>query len=224
MHTPMSHRLRTVAHMASEFESSRYVTAVESLPRPGAVQLYYFEWVPTLDGEPIDDDRYLRFRTREEALAESIRRVKHLARLTIALTIGGRAGCCEDGDIPVFAETITEARKAIVSYAKGSLSGYTRDPEQEEHLRFKTRRGRPAWKSLLECETSRHYDPDDPESGMSCSYLLYETGPLGIVGGGAWIYSVEIWATGPPAIWDHPTNQPIGLDNDDNRGDDSGRN
>ena len=35
--------------MTSEFESGRYVTAVESLPRPGAVQLYHLEWVPTLD-------------------------------------------------------------------------------------------------------------------------------------------------------------------------------
>ena len=201
--------------MASDFESSRYVTAVESLPRPGAVQLYYFEWAPTLDGEPIDDDHYLRFRTREEALAESITQVEHHARLTIEVTIGGQSGCCLDGDFPVFVETIAEARKAIVSYAKGSLSEYTRNLEQEQHLRFKTRRGRPAWKSLLECEIRRRYDPADPEAGMTCSYLLYEEGPLGVVGGGAWIYSVEVWATGPPEIWDHPTNQPIGLDSDD---------
>lgn len=50
---------------------------------------------------------------------------------------------------------------------------------------------------------------------MTCSYLLYERGPLGVVGGGAWTYSEEIWATGPPEIWDHPADQPTGLDNDD---------
>ncbi|MDE0493366.1 MAG: hypothetical protein OXH54_05480, partial [Acidimicrobiaceae bacterium] len=30
-----------------------------------------------------------------------------------------------------------------------------------------------------------------------------------------WTYSVEIWATGPPEIWDHPADQPAGLDNED---------
>ena len=117
--------------------------------------------------------------------------------------------------IPVIVETVAEAREVIVHYAKGELSGYTRDPEQREHLRFSTRRGRSTWKSLAECETSRRYDPADPEAGMTCSYLLYEEGGLGVVGGGAWTYSVEIWATAPPAVWDHPADQPIGLDNPD---------
>ncbi|MCY4422681.1 MAG: hypothetical protein OXC06_06375, partial [Acidimicrobiaceae bacterium] len=65
-------------------------------------------------------------------------------------------------------------------------------------------------------ETSRRYDPADPEAGMTCSYLLYEKGPLGVVGGGAWTYSVEVWATGPPEVWDHPADQPAGLDSTDN--------
>lgn len=43
-----------MSRMASEFESGSHVTAVESLPRPGAVQLYRLDWVPTLDGEPVD--------------------------------------------------------------------------------------------------------------------------------------------------------------------------
>ena len=204
--------------MVSDFESGPHVTAVENLPRPGAVQLYYLEWVPTLDGEPIGGD-YLpsRFRSREKALAEAIKWVKHRAGLALEVNIGGRAGCCLSGDIPVIVETVAEAREVIVRYAKGSIGGRQREPDQREHLRFRTRRGRSAWKSLAECETSRRYDPSDPEAGITCSYLLYEEEGLGVVGGGAWTYSVEIWATAPPGVWDHPADQPIGLDTDDDR-------
>ena len=201
--------------MSSDFESGPHVTAVEKLPRPGAVQLYFLEWVPTLDGDPISEPSLSYYRSREQALAEAIKRVKHGAGLAFEVTIGSRAGCCLSGDIPVIVETVAEAREVIVSHAKGGLSGYTRDPEQHDHLRFKTRRGRSAWKSLAECETSRHHDPADPEAGMTCSYLLYEEGGLGVVGGGAWTYSVELWATAPPAVWDHPADQPARLDNDD---------
>ena len=50
---------------------------------------------------------------------------------------------------------------------------------------------------------------------MTCSYLLYLQGGLEGVGGMIWTYGVTICATAPPAVWDHPTDQPIGLDNDD---------
>ena len=165
-HHIMSHPVRTVVDMASDFAEGPYVTDCVNLPRPGAVQLYHLEWVPTLDGEPIDEGyRWHRFRSRERALAEAIKWVKHRAGLAIEVTIGSRAGCCLSGDIPVIVETVAEARKAIVSYARGELSGYTRDAQQREHLRFKTRRGRSTWKSLLECETSRRYDPADAAAG-----------------------------------------------------------
>ena len=204
--------------MASEFESGRHVTAVENLPRPGAVQLYHLEWIPTLDGEPIGGPYpQSHFRSREQALAEAIKWVKHRAGLAFEVTIGSRAGCCLSGDIPVIVETVAEAREVIVSYAKGELSGYTRDPQQREHLCFTTRRGRSSWKSLAECETNRRYDPADPGAGMTCSYLLYDEGGLEGVGGLVWTYSVEIWVTGPPEVWDHPANQPVGLDTDDDR-------
>ncbi len=199
--------------MASDFESGRHVTAVEYLPRPGAVQLNLLEWVPTLDGDPISEPSRSYYRSREQALAEAIKRVKHDAGLAFEVTMGSRAGCCLSGDIPVIVETVAEAREVIVGYAKGSVGGRQREPEQQEHLRFKTRRGRSAWKSLAECETSRRYHPADPEAGMTCSYLLYEEGDLGVVGGGAWTYSVEIWATAPPEVWDHPADQPAALDN-----------
>ena len=213
--------MRTVVRMSSDFESGRHVTAVESLPRPGAVQLYGLEWVPTLDGEPIGGPYpQSHFRSREQALAEAIKWVKHRAGLAFEMTIGSRAGCCLSGDIPAIVETVAEAREVIVSYAKGELSGYTRYPQQREHLRFTTRRGRSSWKSLAECETNRRYDPADPEAGMTCSYLLYEEGGLGVVGGGAWTYSVEIWVSAPPAVWDHPADQPVGLDTDDDLDDD----
>lgn len=202
--------------MVTDFESDRYATAVERLSRPGAVQLYYHRWVPTLDGEPIHRN-YLSdgYPTREQALAEAIKRVKHEAGLAFEVMIGSRSGCCMIGEIPVIVETVAEAREVIVRHAKGNGGESRREPDDGENFYFRTRRGRSAWKSLLECETSRRYDPSDPEAGMTCSYLLYERGPLGVVGGGAWTYSVEIWATGPPSIWDHPADQPIGLDNGD---------
>lgn len=202
--------------MASDFESGPHVTAVENLPRPGAVQLYSLEWVPTLDGEPIGGPHPLSyFRSREQALAEAIRNVKHRAGLAFEVKIDSRAGCCLSSEIPMIVETVAEAREVIAGYAKGELSGYTRDPEQREHRHFTTRRGRSAWKSLAECETSRRFDPAHPEAGMTCSYLLYDEGGLEGVGGMIWTYSVAIWVTAPPAVWDHPADQPAGLDTDE---------
>ena len=191
--------------MATDFQSGRGATAVERLSRPGAVQLDYHGWVPTLDGEPIDGN-YLSYGypTREQALAEAIKRVKHQAGLAFEVKIGSRSGCCMIGETPVIVETVAEAREVIVGHAKEHSRESRSKPDDEEHFHFRTRQGRSTWKSLLECETSRRYDPAAPEAGMTCSYLLYERGPLGVVGGGAWTYSVEIWATGPPEIWDHP--------------------
>lgn len=207
--------------MASGFETGSHVTAVESLPRPGAVQLYRMEWVPTLDGEPFEGSflRY-RFRTRKEALAEAIKQVKHRAGLAIEITIDTWSGCVVSGDLPIIVETVAEARKVIASYAKGLIGDRQREPDKQEHLRFSTTRGRSAWKSLLECETHRRYDPAAPDARMTCSYLLYEEGNLEGVGGLMWTYGVEIWVTGPPSIWDHPADQPVGLDNDDDRDND----
>ena len=207
--------------MPSDFESGPHVTAVESLPRPGAVQLYALDWVPTLDGAPIGGPYpQSYYRSREQALAEAIKWVKHRAGLAFEVRIDSRAGCVLSGDIPVIVETVAEAREVIVRYAQGSVGGRQREPEQQEHLRFKTRQGRSAWKSLAESETSRRYDPADPEAGMTCSYLLYEEDGLGVVGGGVWTYSVEIWATAPPAVWNHPADQPVGMDNVDVVGND----
>lgn len=200
--------------MASEFESGSHVTAVESLPRPGAVQLHYLDWVPTLDGEPVDGHyRWYGIRRREDALAVAIKRVKFQAGLAFKVEIDTRSGCVLSGPLPEIVESVAEARKVIVHHAGGGRGGSGHDePDDYGRVRFKTRQGRSAWKSLLECETSRRYDPSDPEAGMTCSYLLYEHEGLGVVGGGTMPYSVELWATAPPKVWDHPTDQPIGLD------------
>ena len=202
--------------MAWDLEAGGRVTDFQELPAPGAVQYWEHEWAPTLDGEPILQG-YLRsrFATREEAWAEAIKRVKHQAGLAFEIEIGARSGCCCIGETPVIVETVAEAREVIVGHARENGGGSGSESDDREHQRFRPRRGRSAWKSLLECEISRRYDPANPEAGMTCSYLLYEKGPLGVVGGGAWIYSVEIWATGPPEVWDHPADQPAGLDNDD---------
>ena len=207
--------------MASGFETGRQVTAVERLPRPGAVQLYHMEWVPTLDGEPFEGSFLpYGFRTREEALAEAIKQVKHRAGLAIEITVETRTGCVLSGDLPIIVETVAEARKVIASYAKDLIGDRQRAPDKREYLRFRTSRGRSAWKSLLECETHRRYDPAGPDARMACSYLLYLEGNLEGVGGLMWTYGIEIWVTGPPEVWDHPANLACGLDNDDDRDND----
>ena len=201
--------------MPWDLEAGDRVTDFRELPTPGAVQYWEDEWAPTLDGEPILRCYPLsRFATREEAWAEAIKHVKHRAGLAFEVRIGSRSGCCMIGETPVIVETVAEAREVIVGHAKEHSRESRSEPDDEEHFHFRTRRGRPAWKSLLECEISRRYDPADPGAGMTCSYLLYEKGPLGVVGGGAWTYSVEIWATGPPEIWDHPADHSAGLDTD----------
>ena len=202
--------------MASDFESGRHVTAVEKLPRPGAVQLNFLEWAPTLDGKPISEPSSPSYyRSREQALSEAIKRVKHRAGLAFEVTIGSRAGCCLSGDIPVIVETVAEAREVIVGYARGDLSGYTRDPEQRDHLHFKTRRGRSKWKSLTEWRDEPPLRPGRPRSGHDLLLPALRGGWSRSRRRCAWTYSVEIWATAPPAVWDHPADQPIGLDNPD---------
>jgi len=55
---------------------------------------------------------------------------------------------------------------------------------------------------------------------MTCSYCLFGQGSLEGVGGVMWTYGVTIWATAPPEVWYHPADQPAGMDDDHNRGDD----
>ena len=201
--------------MATDFESDRCATAVERLSRPGAVQFYYHEWVPTLDGEPVHGN-YLSYGypTREQALAEAIKRVKHEAGLAFEVMIGSRSGCCMIGEIPVIVETVAEAREGIVSHAKGNRGESRREPADGEHHYFRTRRG-PLGLEVApqECETSRRYDPADPEAGMTCHYLLYREGPAGrrsvaVPGPTARRYGPSV----RPRSGTTPTTNPSGLD------------
>lgn len=199
--------------MSSTFETDPHVTAVERLPRPGAVQLRHTAWLPTLDGEQFEGNfLWYGFRTREEALAEAIKHVKHRAGLAMEVRIDSRSGCLVSGDRPIIAETVTEARQLIVARAKGMVGGQQGDPAKQPYVRFRTAPDRSAWESLLECETYRHYDPADPDAGMSCCYLLYEEGNLSGVGGVIWTHVVAIGLTAPPEVWDHPADKPIGVD------------
>lgn len=130
--------------------------------------------------------------------------------------LGDMRGCVLIRDAAtVVVETVAEAREAILSYARDALGHHAHDPERREYLRLNVRSGGATWEDLAECEEGRRYDPADPEAGMTCSYLLYLQGGLEGVGGVMWTYGVTIWATAPPKVWDHPTDQPIGLDNDD---------
>ena len=194
--------------------------AVENLPTPGAVREWGHFWVPTLDGEPISVRAPYPYRSREEAWAEAIRWVKHRAGLAIEVKLGDRRGCVLSGDESVIVETVAKARKAILRHAMRAVADHARDAESREQMRLRCGKGRPTWNDLAKCEEGRRYDPHNAEAGMNCCYLLYQHGPLGVVGGGAWAYEVWIWATAPPSVWDHPADQPVGLDNVDEMDDD----
>ena len=131
------------------------------------------------------------------------------------LKLGSMTGCMMLEDNPFTVETVAEARSAILQHAMDSLGHHAHDPEKHEYLRLKARPGGPTWEELAECEEGRRYDAADPETGMTCSYLLYTQGGLEGVGGVMWTYGVTIWATAPPEVWDHPTDEPVGLHADD---------
>lgn len=131
------------------------------------------------------------------------------------LKLGRQKGCVLWETRPFIVETVAEARAAILRHAMDALDRHAHDPKRREHLRLNVRRGRSTWNDLIECEEGRRYDPAHPDAGMTCSYLLYMEGNLEGVGGLIWTYGVQVWATGPPEVWDHPADQPIGLDTDD---------
>ena len=136
------------------------------------------------------------------------------------LKLGSLTGCMMLEDNPFPVETVAEARSAILQFAMEALDHHAHNPEKREYLRLNVGPGGSTWEDLAECEEGRRYDPADPDTGMTCSYLLYCQGGLEGVGGLIWTYSVTIWATAPPAVWDHPSDQPVGMDDDNDRGDD----
>lgn len=185
---------------------------VENLPTPGALRQWGHLWVPTLDGEPIGAAELFGFETRQEAWEEAIRWVKYRAGLAIEVRLGRRTGCVVTGDDVVIVETVAEAREAILHHAMNSLGDQGDNPEYRKYLRLRSGRGSPSWEDLTRCETDRRYDPDDPSAGLRCGYVLFEQGGLDGVGGLVWTYGVYIWATAPPEVWDHPADQPCGLE------------
>ena len=129
--------------------------------------------------------------------------------------LGDMRGCVLiENAATVVVETVAEAREAILGYATDALGHHAHDPELREYLRLNVQPGGATWEDLAECEEDRRYDPADPDTGMTCSYLLYLQGGLEGVGGMMWTYGVTIWATAPPKVWDHPTDLPVGLDDD----------
>ncbi len=136
------------------------------------------------------------------------------------LKLGMWRGCVMLEDHPFAVETVAEARSAILQYAMDALDHHAYDPERREYLRLNVGPDGPTWDDLAECEEGRRYDPGKPEDGMKCSYFLYRKGGIEGVGGSIWTYSVTIWATAPPEVWDHPADQPLGLDGGDGLDDD----
>ncbi len=137
----------------------------------------------------------------------------------VELTLGSLRGCVLIEGESSFVGTVAEARVAILQYAMDLLDHHADEPEKREYLRLNVGAGGPTWDDLAECEEGRRYDPSRPEDGMRCSYFLYQEGGIGSVGGLMWTYSVVIWATAPPEVWDHPADEPVGLDTDDDLGD-----
>ena len=201
--------------MDEKFDATKDGTVTgDDLPTPGAVQEWGDRWIPTLDGEPIRDIGWSGFESREEAWAEAIRWVKHRAGLAMQVRLGAGAGCVIEGDRIAVVETVAEARRAILRHAIATLGGKGQDSGDRQYLRLGGGRTGPTWNDLARCETNRRYDPDDPDAGMTCRYLLYEQGDLDGVGGVIWTFAVSIWAAAPPEVWDHPADKPCGLDTD----------
>ena len=213
----MSHPPGTLTTMSTEFDTRWHEPTVENLPTPGALQQWGCHWVPTLDGEPISGADQFDFESREDAWAEAIRWVKLRAGLAIEVRLGNQTGCVVMGDAVVIVETVAEARGVILRHAMDTLRGKGNDPKEREHLRLRGGKGGRKWEDLTTCETDRRYDPDNPDAAMRCDYMLYEQGGLEGVGGLIWNFGVYISATAPPEVWDHPADQPCGLDNDENR-------
>ena len=129
----------------------------------------------------------------------------------LELKLGMWTGCTTWEDQPFTVDTVAEARAAILQYAMDALGHHAHDPEKQGHLRLNVGADGPTWDDLAECEEARRHDPGKPEDGMTCSYFLYSQGGLEGVGGLRWTYSVTIWATAPPEVWNHP----VGLDSAD---------
>lgn len=189
--------------------------AVAILPRPGAVRDWGDRWLPTLDSEPVGSADSFGFESREEAWAEAIRWVKFRAGLAMEVRLGVQTGCVVEGDTVVIVETVAEAREAILRHAVRNLGGKGAAPDELEYLRLLGGKGGPTWEDLAKCEVNRRYDPDTPDAGMRCDYVLYEQGGLDGVGGLVWTFGVYIWATAPPEVWDHPPDRPCGLETDE---------
>ena len=223
----MSHHVRTVVRMPSGSESnpgSRRGAhgmerpewyrpepgTVENLPTPGAMWDHY-RWVPTLDGEPIrrHDRSRGSLENRKDAWAAAIKELGLRAGLAVEIQLGSQSGCIPD-EWSSIVETVAEAREAILRHVLAEAQ----DHDGEPGTRGPGGR-RATWEDLAEYEDSRRYDPNNPEAGMRCSYSLSETEWMEGVGGILWPVTDHRWATAPPEVWDHPADQPAGLDNGD---------
>ena len=90
-----------------------------------------------------------------------------------------------------------------------------RDTEFCEFLVLDDPNGDPTWEDLARCEWRRRYDPDNSGVGMTCVYVLYEVGDLEGACGRVSTDGVCIWVTAPPEVWEHPPDQPCGLEAED---------
>ncbi len=199
--------------MASDFETNDHEIDISNLPTPGAMR-WGHDWVPTLDGERVPIRHPYWFERREEAWAEAIKWVKLRAGLAIEVELGSASGCLVD-EWTVIVETVAEARQVILSHVLPDMKG----PEHGSETHGPASRPHRSWEDLTGHEDSRRYDPGNPAAGMCCSYSLSETEWMEGVGGIRWPVTDHRWATGPPEIWDHPADQPVGLDSDDDRDD-----
>ena len=128
------------------------------------------------------------------------------------LTLGSLRGCVMIEGESSFVGTVAEARAAILQHAMDALGHHAHDPDRREHLRLNVRAEGPTWDDLAACEEGRRYDPSKPEDGIRCSYFLYRQGGIEGVGGSIWNYTVTIWATAPPEVWNHPAHEPVDLE------------
>ena len=202
----MSHPPDTFVVMSQECDTIWDRPTVEDLPTPGKLRDPGDRRLPTPDGEPIGDSGRFAIGRREESRSAAIK-----------IRLESQEGCCIMGLSPVVVDTVAEARLAILRQAMRSLGNLAHDPRNPEHLRLRPRADGVAWEDLINCETDRRYDPDDPDAGMRCDYTLYKSGGLEGVGGLIWTFGVYLAAIGPPEVWDHPADQPCGLESEEDQ-------
>ena len=145
------------------------------------------------------------------------------------IKLGSLTGCVMLEDHPIAVETVDEARSAILRCAMEALGHHAHDQEKRDYLRLNMPADGPTWTASCDSgpgdgqvvEPAPEAAAAPPETTAApAAEVEPEPEPESVA-------AVEPepepeWAAAPPDVWDHPADQPAGLDDDDYRGNDVG--